>query len=204
MWFRTQWQKLSTDVIGEMGSVFANQGVPQRVISDNGGNFNADIFKRFAVQWCFDHVPPSQNYSQSNCHIERHVQTVIRMLNKVRHVSDVQMTLLVLRATPIYRHLLTISTGITVWKKGGIESVSCDLERQWQEKRNSCPHRAATGHCQIMPWRSWCQSFGRTWLSRGQLTCLYTVPGHWSMGIRPYVLSNNANNHVRIRWNLPV
>ena len=46
----------STAVIGKMKSLFAEQGVPQRVISDNGGQFSSDAFRKFAYQWCFDHV----------------------------------------------------------------------------------------------------------------------------------------------------
>ena len=40
----------STAVIGKMKSLFAQQGVPQRVISDNGGHFGSDAFMRFADQ----------------------------------------------------------------------------------------------------------------------------------------------------------
>ena len=95
----------STTVIAKMKSLFAEQGVPQRVISDNGGHFSSDAFRRFADQWCFDHVISSPHYPQSNGFIERHVQTVKHTLKKVGSRSDVQMALLVLRATPIDSHL---------------------------------------------------------------------------------------------------
>ena len=49
----------STAVIGKMKTLFAEQGVPQHVISDNGGHFSSDEFRRFADQWCFDHVTSS-------------------------------------------------------------------------------------------------------------------------------------------------
>ena len=49
----------STAVIAKTKSLFAEQGVPQRVISDNGGHFSSDAFRRFANQWCFDHVTSS-------------------------------------------------------------------------------------------------------------------------------------------------
>ena len=88
-----------------MKALFAEQGVPQRVISDNGGHFSSDAFRRFADQWCFDHVTSGPHYPQSNGFIERNVQTVKRTLKKVGPRSDVQMALLVLRATPIDSHL---------------------------------------------------------------------------------------------------
>ena len=34
-----------------MKSLFAEQGVPQRVISENGGHLSSDAFRRFADQW---------------------------------------------------------------------------------------------------------------------------------------------------------
>ena len=95
----------STAVIAKMKSLFAEQGVPQRVISDNGGHFSSDAFRRFADQWCFDHVTSSPHYPQSNGFVERNVQTVKQTLKKVGPRSDIQMALLVLRATPIDSHL---------------------------------------------------------------------------------------------------
>ena len=95
----------STAVIAKMKSLFAEQGVPQRVISDNGGYFSSDAFRRFADQWCFDHVTSSPHNPQSIGFIERNVQTVKQTLKKVGPRADVQMALLVLRATPIDSHL---------------------------------------------------------------------------------------------------
>ena len=95
----------STAVIANMKSHIAEQGVPQRMISDNGGHFSSDAFRRFPDQWCFDHVASSPHYPQSNGFIERNVQTVKHTLKKVGPRSDVQMALLVLRATPIDSNL---------------------------------------------------------------------------------------------------
>ena len=95
----------STAVIGKMKSLHAEQGVSQRVISDNEGHFSSDAFRRFADQWCFDHVTSSPHNPQSTGVIERHVQTVKHTLKKVGPRYDVQMALLVLRATPIHSHL---------------------------------------------------------------------------------------------------
>ena len=88
-------------VISKMKSLFAEQGVLQRVVSDNGGRFSSDAFRKFADQLCFDHVTSSPHYPQSNGYIERHIQTVKRTLKKVGPRSDTQVALLVLTATPI-------------------------------------------------------------------------------------------------------
>ena len=37
----------SATVISKMKLLFAEQGVPQRVVSDNGGHFNSDAFRKF-------------------------------------------------------------------------------------------------------------------------------------------------------------
>ena len=50
-------------------------------------------------------LPFFLHYPQSNGFVERYVQTVKHTLKKVEHRSDVQMALLVLRATPIDSHL---------------------------------------------------------------------------------------------------
>ena len=78
-------------VQSRLKSLFAQQGVPQRVISDNEGHFSADAFSRLADQWCIDQVPFSPHYPQSNGPIERQVKTVKRMFNKVGLRSDVQI-----------------------------------------------------------------------------------------------------------------
>ena len=52
----------STAVIVKMKSLFGKQGVPQRVISDNGGHFSSDALRRFADRWCFDHVTSGPHY----------------------------------------------------------------------------------------------------------------------------------------------
>ena len=76
-----------TAFIVKMKSLFAEQGVPQRVISGNGGHFSSDAFRRFADQWCFDHVISSPHYPQSNGFMEWHVQTVKHTLKKVGPTS---------------------------------------------------------------------------------------------------------------------
>ena len=95
----------SPAVISKIISLFAEQGVPQRVVSDNGCHFSSDAFRKFADQLCFDHVTSSPHYRQSNGHIERHIQTVMRTLKNIGPRSDIQMALLVLKATHIDNHL---------------------------------------------------------------------------------------------------
>ena len=113
------------------------------------GHFRSDAFGRFADQWCFDHVTSSPNNSQSNCHIECHVQTVNRTLKKGGARYDVHIALLVLMATPIDSHLPSTAE-LLYGSKNNFYS-----ECQWHEMRNSHPPRPATYHFQRTPRRSW-------------------------------------------------
>ena len=103
-------QVTSDAVIKRMKGVFAEQGCPTRVVSDNGGHYSSFAFRKFAEAWGFDHVTSSPHYPQSNGFIERQIQTVKATMKKVAMTkSDLQMALLVLRATPVCRQPSTIS-----------------------------------------------------------------------------------------------
>ena len=134
----------STDVIGKMKSLFAEQGVPQRVISDNGGNLRSEAFRRFADQWCFDHVTSSPHYPHSNGHIERQIETVKHTVKNVGLRSDVQMTLLVLRPTPIYCHLPSPAE-----LQYGRKAVSNLHVATWNDSGERCEIRARLGQRQV-------------------------------------------------------
>ncbi|XP_014665118.1 PREDICTED: uncharacterized protein K02A2.6-like [Priapulus caudatus] len=96
----------SQTIVNITKSIFAEQGVPETIISDNGPQFDGQAYKVFAEKWGFDHVTASPHYPQSNGLIERQVQTVKRVLTKARAAGiDVDMAMLVLRSTPIDHHL---------------------------------------------------------------------------------------------------
>ena len=66
----------SPDVILHLRSIFARQGIPETVVSDNGPQYASYEFARFASEEGFTHYP------QSNGKAERTVQTVKAMLKK--------------------------------------------------------------------------------------------------------------------------
>ena len=104
--YKIDGQVTSDAVIKRMKGVFAEQGCPTRVVSDNGGHYSSFAFRKFAEAWGFDHVTSSPHYPQSNGFIERQIQTVKATMKKVAMTkSDLQMALLVLRATPVDSHL---------------------------------------------------------------------------------------------------
>ena len=85
-----------------MKNIFSENGIPMKVISDNGPHFVAGEFKRFAARWGFEMVLSSPEYPQGHALIERHIQTVKKCMHKC-DVSgyDFDLALLALRSTPL-------------------------------------------------------------------------------------------------------
>ena len=88
----------SEEVVFHTRSVFAQHGIPEMVISDNGPQFASDTYARFAREYGFDHVTSSPHYPQCNGEAERAVQTVKSLLRKS---GDPFLALLAYRATPL-------------------------------------------------------------------------------------------------------
>ncbi|XP_052746992.1 uncharacterized protein K02A2.6-like [Bicyclus anynana] len=91
----------SKSVITAMKENFSRYGIPEILFSDNATNFTSRDFKKFSIEWGFDHVTSSPNYPQSNGKSERAVQTVKRLLIKsINSNSDFYLNLLSYRNTP--------------------------------------------------------------------------------------------------------
>ena len=85
-----------------MKSIFARQGIPGSVISDNGPPFDSATFARFARNWEIEHTTSSPGFPQSNGQVERCIQTVKRLLKKAEHAKeDPFLALLENRNTPL-------------------------------------------------------------------------------------------------------
>ena len=89
-------------VIKAMKAVFARNGVPEIVMSDNASQFCCHEFREFMDEWEFDHLTMSPGYSQSNGQVEHCVQTVKNLMKKsARAGHDYFNALLEYRNTPI-------------------------------------------------------------------------------------------------------
>lgn len=96
----------SSSVIGILKQLLGEHGVPQKLISDNGPQYNSMEFRKFANDWGFMHVTSSPHYPQSNGFAERMVQTVKKTMLKAKQGgNDLEMALLCLRTTPIDNNL---------------------------------------------------------------------------------------------------
>ena len=87
----------SAAVITVMKSIFARHGIPEVVRSDNGPQFSAEEFTKFANCYGFQHVTSSPRYPQRNGQVERMVQTVKKMIQKS---DDPYLAIMSYRATP--------------------------------------------------------------------------------------------------------
>ena len=58
-------------------------GIPEKVITDNGPQFWAQVYEEFASQWGFSHVTSSPYHSKGNGRAEATVRIAKSMLKKV-------------------------------------------------------------------------------------------------------------------------
>ena len=93
--------KTAHAVISATKSVFAREGIPDTVVSDNGPCYDNQQYRDFACEWEFHHVKISAGYSQSNGQVESAVKTVKRLMKKAYKTGqDPYISLLEFRNTP--------------------------------------------------------------------------------------------------------
>lgn len=68
------------------------------VVSDNGPQFAAATFSKFAEEWGFTHLTSSPHYPQGNGEVERAVQTAKNLIIKAK---DPYLAILSYRSTPL-------------------------------------------------------------------------------------------------------
>ena len=93
--------KLSSTTSGaviNLKSFFSRHGIPQIVVSDNGPQYTATLFKEFANQYGFTHITSSPLFPQANGAAERAVCTIKDLLNKN---DDPYLAILAYRSTPL-------------------------------------------------------------------------------------------------------
>lgn len=85
-------------VVTHCKSVFARHGIPEEVVTDNGSQFDSNVFRLFAQEFQFHHTRSSPYYPRGNGEAESGVKTVKRLLKKER---DPYLALLAYRSTPL-------------------------------------------------------------------------------------------------------
>ena len=88
-------------VVDKMKQHFARHGVPDVVVSDNGGQYVSAEFARFSCEWGFAHEPISPGHSESNGAAEAAVKSAKYLIKKSQAAKeDPMIGLLNLRNTP--------------------------------------------------------------------------------------------------------
>ena len=96
----------SAAIINHLKSIFAEHGIPESLVTDNGPLYSSREFAAFCDQWGINHITSSPLYPKSNGFIERMVQTVKNLLKKSDAAGqDPYLALLSYRPTPIDSNL---------------------------------------------------------------------------------------------------
>ena len=94
-------QTTSPAVIDETKQHFARYGIPDRVYTDNGPQFDCAEYTRFSKAWQFEHYTTSPYHSQSNGMIEAVVKTAKTLQKKASEAHrDQWLSFLDYRNTP--------------------------------------------------------------------------------------------------------
>ena len=92
--------KASSTVVNKIKKIFSRHGIPKELCTDNGPEYTASCFKRFAKEWNFRHTTSSPHFPQSNGFVERAIQTVKKVLKKAHDgKQDPYLDLLILNTT---------------------------------------------------------------------------------------------------------
>ena len=92
----------SNAIIRKLSAHFARHGIPEVAISDNGPQFAAEEFARFAQTWDFKHVTSSPGYPQSNGLAEKTVQTIKNIFKHAKaEGGNALLSILEYRTTPV-------------------------------------------------------------------------------------------------------
>ena len=73
---------LSSTIVSRTRKIFTRYGSPMVCLTDNGPQFIATEYERFAKDWNFKHITSSPYHSQGNGHAEAAVKAVKNILRK--------------------------------------------------------------------------------------------------------------------------
>ena len=86
----------SNAVINKLKDIFARQGVPDEIVSDNRPQFSFDQFRKFSREYAFKHTITSPYYPEANGEAE----SGVRIAKKILTQHDPFLPLMACRATP--------------------------------------------------------------------------------------------------------
>ncbi|KXJ12138.1 Uncharacterized protein K02A2.6 [Exaiptasia diaphana] len=90
------------NIINHLKSIFAEHGIPEELVTDNGPQYSSNEFAKFCSSWGIKHTTSSPLFPQSNGFSERMVQTVKNLLRKANDAGvDPYIALINYRTTPV-------------------------------------------------------------------------------------------------------
>ena len=91
--------KLSTASSNDLKSIFACHGIPESLTSDNGPQYSAKVFNKFALDYGFTRLTSSPCYPQGNGAAKRGVRNIKPCLGKV--MTHIQHCWPIYHTTPL-------------------------------------------------------------------------------------------------------
>lgn len=91
----------SASVISKLKAAFAQHGIPEAVISDNGPQYSSSVFETFARKLEFKHTITSPYYPQSNGLAEKSMHTAKMLLKTKSSKGDPFLSILEYRSSPV-------------------------------------------------------------------------------------------------------
>ena len=167
---KTSWGSLKDCLI----ELFANEGYPKEIISDNGSPFNSQEFAEFLSSHGVRHTTSSPHYPQSNGFIEHQIQTVKNLFYKAVDAGtrSFQEVLSELRSTKIGNglpssaetlHGRSLITGkpVTV-DHASVKAVLIDKQIKDSQQYNKS-HRVKTQRALVLGERCWGTGTNNIW-----------------------------------------
>ena len=167
---KTSWGSLKDCLL----ELFANEGYPKEIISENGSPFNSQEFAEFLSSHGVRHTTSSPHYPQSNGFIEHQIQTVKNLLYKAvdAGTQSFQEVLSELRSTKIGNglpspaetlHGRSLITGkpVTV-DHASVKAVLIDKQIKDSKQYNKS-HRVKTQRALVLGERCWGTGTNNIW-----------------------------------------
>lgn len=99
--FKKLKSKETAETIKHLQNWFATFGIPKELRTDNGGEYDSGLMKKFKDEWKFEHITSSPRFPQSNGFAERYVQIAKKILKKCNEdSSSVEIGLMNYRNSP--------------------------------------------------------------------------------------------------------
>ena len=167
---KTSWSSLKDHLI----DLFANEGYPREIISDNGSPFNSQEFADYLSSHGVRHTTSSPHYPQSNGFIECQIRTVKNLLYKAVDAGtrSFQEVLSELRSTKIRNslpspaeilHGRSLITGAPVTvDHASVKAVLVDRQIKDSQHYNKS-HRVKTQRALVLGERCWGTGTNNIW-----------------------------------------